>query len=205
MSPDSRKPDLHLASASERRREILAAMGLTFTFGGAAVDETAAAGESGSELVLRLAIAKARAAFDSGNHAVPVLGADTIVVVDDRVFGQPESRDDALAMLAALSGRSHRVLTGVAVVTPDGLRTAVSTTELRFREIHPDEASAYWQSGEPAGKAGSYAIQGKGGIFVKSIRGSYSGVVGLPVYETARLLLETGISVLADCCPQKND
>jgi len=187
------KPDLHLASASPRRREILTALGLEFTFGGTGADESAAAGESVSGLVLRLAAAKAGAAFDTGEHAVPVLGADTIVVLDERIFGKPESQDDALDMLDCLSGRTHQVLTGVAVVTSAGLQTAASATDVQFRQIDPDEAAAYWHSGEPAGKAGAYAVQGLGGIFVKSIQGSYSGVVGLPVYETAKLLQDAGV------------
>jgi len=186
-------PDLHLASASPRRREILTAMGLTFTFGGAGIDESAEAGESVTGMVLRLAAAKASAVFASGDYSVPVLGADTIVVLDGRIFGKPQSMHDALDMLTCLSGRTHRVLTGVAVVTGEGLQTVVSATDVQFREIDPDEAAAYWQSGEPAGKAGAYAVQGLGGIFVKSIQGSYSGVVGLPVYETAKLLRGTGI------------
>jgi len=195
--PGTNEPDLHLASASPRRREILSALGLTFTFGGAGVDESAEAGESISGMVLRLAAAKASAVFDTGDHVVPVLGADTLVVLDGRVFGKPGSRDDALEMLDRLSDRTHQVLTGVAVVTSEGMQTAVSTTDVQFREIGPDEAHAYWQSGEPAGKAGGYAVQGLGGIFVKSIQGSYSGVVGLPVYETANLLQGAGVELPA--------
>jgi len=187
--------DLHLASASPRRREILAALGLKFTFGGADVDETPAAGEAVTDLVLRLAADKAEAAFGTGEFDVPVLGADTVVCLGDRLFGKPASEQDALDMLAALSGRTHRVMTGVALRTRHGMATAMSDTHVQFREIDPDEARAYWQSGEPAGKAGAYAVQGLGGVFVASIRGSYSGVVGLPVYETALLLRNAGISL----------
>jgi septum formation protein len=187
------KPDLHLASASPRRRDILTALGLRFTFGGADIDESPKAGEAFPDLVLRLAAAKAGTVFDGGGFDLPVLGADTIVVLGDQLFGKPESREDALHMLAALSGRTHRVLTGVALCTRAGCATALAETSVRFREIDPDEAAAYWQSGEPAGKAGAYAIQGVGGVFVQSIEGSYSGVVGLPVYETAQLLQEAGI------------
>ena len=100
-------------------------------------------------------------------------------------------------MLASLSGRSHQVLTGVAVIANGELETALSMTEVQFREIHPDEAAAYWQSGEPAGKAGAYAVQGLGGIFVSGITGSYTGVVGLPVFETAGLLRQAGIALPA--------
>lgn len=190
-------PDLHLASASPRRRELLTALGLSFTYEGVDVDESSIPDEVASEMVLRLATVKARTAFDSGVYAVPVLGADTVVVLEDRVFGKPGSKEEALAMLASLSGRAHEVLTGVAVLSNGELQTAVSLTEVQFREIHPDEALAYWQSGEPAGKAGAYAVQGLGGIFVSVIHGSYSGVVGLPVFETAELLRWAGIQLPA--------
>lgn len=188
---------LHLASASPRRRELLTALGLSFTYAGVDVDESPLAGEPFSDMVLRLATTKSRTAFDTGEHTVPVLGADTIVVVGDRIFGKPESKEEALQMLASLSGRSHRVLTGVAVVAKGELETAVSLTEVQFREIHPDEAEAYWQSGEPAGKAGAYAVQGLGGVFVSGMKGSYTGVVGLPVFETAGLLRQAGIALPA--------
>ncbi len=196
--------DLHLASASPRRREILTALGLSFTYDGVDIDESVLAREAVSDMALRLATSKARTAFDAGEYDVPVLGADTIVVLDDRIFGKPESKEDALQMLACLSGHTHQVLTGVAVLTHGGLQTAVSRTEVQFREIRPDEAEAYWQSGEPAGKAGAYAVQGLGGIFVSTIRGSYTGVVGLPVYETADLLVRAGIELptLCDHRPQ---
>ena len=190
-------PVLHLASSSPRRRELLRALGLNFSYEGVAIDESALPGESVSDMVLRLAVAKARTAFDSGGHPVPVLGADTIVILDDRIFGKPGSKQEALQMLASLSGRTHQVLTGVAVVANGELETVVSRTEVQFREIHPDEAEAYWQSGEPAGKAGAYAVQGLGGIFVSSINGSYTGVVGLPVFETADLLRRVGIELPA--------
>jgi septum formation protein len=189
------KPVLHLASSSPRRRELLTALGLEFSHAGVAIDESALPGESVPDMVLRLATGKARSASDSGKYAVPVLGADTVVTLDDRVFGKPASKEDALKMLASLSGRSHQVLTGVAVVAQDELWTGLSQTEVQFREIEPDEAEAYWQSGEPAGKAGAYAVQGLGGIFVTAVHGSYTGVVGLPVFETADLLRRAGIKL----------
>jgi septum formation protein len=189
-------PTLHLASSSPRRKEILAALGLTFTSGGVDVDERRLEGESAETMVVRLAEAKARA-VEIDELAI-VLGADTAVVLGDEVFGKPESREAALKTLARLSGNTHRVLTGVALYTAQGVRTALSSTEVRFREIGPDEALAYWQSGEPCDKAGAYAIQGLGGVFVEAISGSYSGVVGLPVFETARLLREAGLRVLND-------
>jgi septum formation protein len=189
-------PTLHLASSSPRRKEILDMLGLDFTSGGVDVDESRLGGESAEEMVVRLAKAKARA-IEIGESAV-VLGADTAVVLGEEVFGKPESREAALETLAQLSGRTHRVLTGVAVLSAQGVRTALSNTEVRFREISPDEALAYWQSGEPCDKAGAYAIQGLGGVFVEAISGSYSGVVGLPVFETARMLRDAGIRVLHD-------
>jgi septum formation protein len=190
-------PLLHLASSSPRRRELLAALGLEFSYAGVAVDESALPGEAASDMVVRLATSKARTAYDSGEHRLPVLGADTVVVLGERVFGKPGSKEEALSMLASLSGRTHQVLTGVAVIADGELQTAVSMTEVQFREIDPDEADAYWQSGEPAGKAGAYAVQGLGGIFVSAINGSYTGVVGLPVFETVNLLRQAGIELPA--------
>jgi septum formation protein len=187
------RPEIHLASSSPRRREILTTLGVNFTSAGVDIDESRTPGEDVAEMVLRLASEKAQAA-DAGD--LPVLGADTIVTLDGRVFGKPGSEADALAMLQALSGRTHQVLTGVAILRDGVLSTAISSTDVRFRDIDPDEALAYWQSGEPDGKAGGYAIQGVGGIFVESINGSYSGVVGLPVYETAKLLVAAGIVVM---------
>ncbi len=188
-------PVLHLASSSPRRRELLTALGLNFSYEGVAIDESALPGEAAPDTVLRLAASKARAAYDSGNYEMPVLGADTLVILDDRVFGKPRSKEEALNMLASLSGRRHQVLTGVALMANGELQTAESLTEVQFREIHPDEAEAYWQSGEPAGKAGAYAVQGLGGIFVSAINGSYTGIVGLPVFETANLLRRAGIEL----------
>lgn len=191
------EPLLHLASASPRRREILTAIGVGFTFAGVDIDETPAAAERATNLVVRLAVEKAAAGDRCRQNGMPVIGADTIVLAGDRILGKPVSKEDALEMLALLSGRTHRVLTAVAIISGDDMKSALSDTEVRFREIAPDEARAYWQSGESGDKAGAYAIQGKGGLFVESLSGSYSGVVGLPVFETAALLRWAGISVLA--------
>ena len=147
-------------------------------------------------MALRLALAKGQAAAENDRTGQVILAADTVVALGDVVFGKPESRNDALTMLETLSGKAHKVLTGIAVLHQGELRTAVSESTVRFREISSDEAALYWQSGEPCDKAGAYAIQGKGGIFVESISGSYSGVVGLPVFETVQLLGEAGIFVL---------
>jgi septum formation protein len=188
-----RPPVLHLASTSPRRREVLAALQLEFSVGHVDVDETPQAGETAADMVLRLAVAKAEAGIaDAGDL---VLAADTAVVVDGRSLGKPADEHDCLAMLDVLSGRGHKVLTGVALRGPNGTSTALSATDVYFREISRDEALAYWQSGEPSDKAGAYAIQGLGGVFVERIEGSYSGVVGLPVFETVTLLREAGLDV----------
>ena len=185
---------LHLASSSPRRKEILAALGLTFSVGSADVDEQRLGGESARDMVLRLAKDKATAGDPGGD--VIVIAADTLVVLGEDIFGKPVDKDQALDMLGQLSGRTHQVLTGVAVLAGGEMRAVLSTTDVHFREISPDEALAYWQSGEPCDKAGAYAIQGRGGVFVEAISGSYSGVVGLPVFETVKLLHEAGLRVL---------
>ncbi len=185
---------LYLASSSPRRREILAALGLAFTVRSREIDETPLENETPGDMVLRLASEKACAVDIEASDLV--LGADTAVVVDGETLGKPRDCHDAISMLMRLSGRAHSVVTGVALRGPHGVRTAISSTEVRFREIRRDEARRYWQSGEPADKAGAYAIQGIGGAFVESIAGSYSGVVGLPVFETLELLQEAGIEVL---------
>lgn len=187
---------LHLASSSARRVDILTALGVSFTAAGVDIDETPFPGETARDMVLRLAIEKARAA--APGQPLPVLAADTAVTLDGQIFGKPRSADDALAMLGALSGRTHQVMTAVALVGHGRESTALSVTDVSFRRISATEAQRYWDSGEPQGKAGAYAIQGRGGVFVERIDGSYSGVVGLPVYETARLFDEAGVPFLPD-------
>ena len=185
---------LFLASTSPRRREILTALGIDFEVIHVDVDETPIHGESASAMVLRLAAAKAEAAEPGATGLV--LGADTAVVVDDEALGKPRDEADALRMLERLSGRAHKVLTAVALRGPHGTRTVLSDTNVYFREIRRDEALAYWQSGEPQDKAGAYAVQGLGGALVERIEGSYSGVVGLPVFETVALLRDAGLDVM---------
>ena len=185
---------IYLASTSPRRREILATLGIDFDVIPVETDESPLQGETPGEMVLRLAIAKAEAA----THGKFVLAADTMVVIGDRVLGKPRDADDGVEMLLALSGRTHAVMTGVALKTPAGIRSRLSTTDVQFREIDRDEAYRYWQSGEPCDKAGAYGIQGLGGMFVKAIEGSYSGVMGLPVFETVELLVSAGLDVLVD-------
>jgi septum formation protein len=188
------KLKLHLASASARRREILDALGVAFSWSATDVDENPQDGELAERMVLRLASAKARAAAE--RPSTVILGADTAVVLDSRIFGKPASMDEAMEMLASLSGRAHRVYTGVALLKAGVEDTALSCTEVQFREISVDEAAAYCRTGEYQGKAGAYGIQGLAGTFVASLSGSYSGVVGLPVYETAGLLRAAGMDIL---------
>jgi septum formation protein len=187
-------PILVLASSSPRRREILDSLRLTYTVCPVDVDESPLAEELPGDMVLRLAAAKAEAAVAGSQDLV--IGADTAVVIDDRALGKPTGRDDCLAMLETLSGRTHRVLTGIALRGPEGTHTTLAETDVSFRDISRDEALAYWQSGEPCDKAGAYAIQGIAGMFVTRIEGSYSTVVGLPVFETVQLLHAAGHEIL---------
>jgi septum formation protein len=187
---------IYLASGSPRRRELLAQIGVPFVSLSAAIDETPQPDEAPADYVARLALGKARAGFASlpadGRHGV-VLGADTAVIIDGRILGKPLDQADALAMLTSLSGREHQVLTAVALF--DGGRSEVVnvSARVRFRLIEPAEAQAYWASGEPVDKAGGYAIQGLGAVFVADLQGSYSAVVGLPLCETAALLGRFGV------------
>jgi septum formation protein len=187
---------VYLASGSPRRRELLQQIGVPFRLVGAAVDETARSAESASAYVLRLAAAKAEAGWRTSGSGpdAPVLAADTAVVIDGKILGKPVDRQDAEAMLRRLSGRTHEVLTGVALRTAAGVQSRISRSEVTFRPIAIAEARAYWDTGEPRDKAGGYAIQGRAAVFVADLRGSFSGVVGLPLFETAQLLGEAGFS-----------
>lgn len=188
-------PSLYLASGSPRRRELLTQIGVPFTVLSAQIDETPFDLETPAAYVERLALGKAQAGLAAlpANQQACVLGADTAVVLDGRILGKPVDQADALAMLAALSGREHQVLTAVALTDRQRSETCVVTSRVRFRSIQPHEAHAYWTSGEPADKAGGYAIQGLAAIFVAGLHGSYSAVVGLPLCETAELLSRFGI------------
>jgi nucleoside triphosphate pyrophosphatase len=189
------RPHLILASASPRRCELLAQIGVEFEQQVADIDETPARGEAAEAFVRRMALEKARAVHRAGNGELPVLGADTVVVVDGLPLGKPEDFTHARQMLKLLSGRMHEVLSAVALVdTAEAV--AVNRSRVWFRELGETEFEAYWETGEPRDKAGSYAIQGLAAIFIKRLDGSYSGVMGLPLYETARLLQEFGFQVL---------
>jgi septum formation protein len=188
MSPtDQPLPLLCLASVSPRRRELLAQIGVPHTVTGADIDETALAQETPADYVTRLAVQKALAVRQRGEH-LPVLAADTTVVLDGSIFGKPRDRGEGVAMLARLSGRTHQVLTAVALAHDDGVARLLSASAVRFRVLTADECRAYWETGEPRDKAGGYAIQGLGAMFIESLSGSYSGVMGLPLFETAQLL-----------------
>jgi len=185
---------VYLASGSPRRRELLQQIGVSFRVVGTAVDEAVRLAETAPAYVLRLAAAKADAGWERSRDAtdVPVLAADTAVVLDGKILGKPADRQDGEGMLRQLSGRTHEVLTAVALRTANGLQSRISRSEVTFRSIAADEAQAYWETGEPSDKAGAYAIQGRAAIFIADLRGSYSGVMGLPLFETAELLRKAG-------------
>ncbi|WP_278938178.1 Maf family protein [Pseudomonas helleri] len=189
---------LFLASGSPRRRELLTQIGVPFQVVSASIDETPLPDECPAAYVERLARAKARAGREhllvlSVSAPFCVLGADTAVVLDDQILGKPVDEADALSMLMALSGREHEVLTAIAILAAERCETRVVRSRVSFRTISQQEAGQYWASGEPQDKAGGYAIQGLAAVFVAGLNGSYSGVVGLPVCETAELLGQFGI------------
>jgi septum formation protein len=188
---------VYLASGSPRRRALLQQIGVPFQVLGVAVSERPRPDEAALAYVTRLALAKAEAGWRQSLRCAPgnspVLAADTAVVLDGRILGKPAHRRDALDMLRLLSGRTHEVLTGIAVITQRGVESRVSRSEVTFRAISDLEAGAYWDTGEPCDKAGAYAIQGCAAIFVTDLRGSFSGVMGLPLYETADLLAKAGV------------
>ena len=186
---------LYLASESPRRRELLAQIGVPFLTHVVPIDENPLPDESPVAYVERLARAKAQiglAALAHPRDAV-VLGADTAVVLDGRILGKPADAAEAMATLTALSGRTHQVLTAVALASETRVAARVVGSQVSFRQLQPAEIAAYWASGEPRDKAGSYAIQGLAAIFVSQLQGSYSAVVGLPLCETAELLAEFAI------------
>lgn len=196
-----------LGSASPRRQELLKQLIAKFTVLPANIDESVGDSESAVNYVERMANEKAKAAFakwKSATHSMDVLpivvGSDTSVVVDGKVLGKPDSLASAKLMLRSLSGRSHQVMTAVCLY--DGRFEQSNSvnviTEVEFRVISDLEIEQYWKTGEPQDKAGSYAIQGLGSIFVSSIKGSYSAVVGLPLYETAKLFEQLGIHPLQE-------
>lgn len=189
------RPKLILASASPRRLELLRQIGLfPDAIDPAEIDETPLAGETARLLAMRLARAKAATCAARYPDAF-VLAADTVVAVGRRLLGKPESEADARRMLGLLSGRAHRVLTAVAAQSPGGRAGArLSETRVRFKRLTDAETAAYLASGEWDGKAGGYGVQGRAGAFVAALNGSYTGVVGLPLYETRALLVGLGFA-----------
>ena len=191
----------YLASRSPRRRELLAQAGYSYAelpAGAADVDETPRAGERAADYVLRLAREKAaagrRAVTGAAFAVLPVLTADTTVVLDGAIFGKPDDALHACDMLSQLAGRTHQVLTAVALADGAGVNTRLSVSTVEFGAITPAEIKSYVASGEPLDKAGAYAVQGRAAIFIKAISGSYSGIMGLPLFETAELLDTLGIT-----------
>jgi septum formation protein len=184
-----------LASASERRSRLLAQIGVRHRIQPTEIDETPQARESPAAYVARLAMAKARAAVaaGAGQPDCPVLAADTTVVLDGRILGKPADEAECVDMLSALAGRRHDVLTAVALWHDGRVRESLGTSQVTFRAIDAAECRRYWATGEPAGKAGAYAIQGLGAVFVRGLEGSFSNVMGLPLFETAALLDAAGV------------
>jgi len=181
-----------LASASPRRKELLEQIRVRYRVNPVNIDETPLLNESPETYVRRLAAEKSAACLAQCGKSLPVLGADTAVVLGGMIMGKPKDQADAMAMLQQLSGQTHQVFTALSLRGRQHWQ-ALTVTEVTFRALTASEIAAYWQTGEPVDKAGSYAIQGLGGIFVESIRGSFSGVVGLPLFETAELLAKQGI------------
>ncbi len=185
-----------LASASPRRRELLAQIGVEFETFAVEADEIPKLGEPPEHYVQRVAAEKSLLAQRASPHVLPVLGADTEVVLDGEIFGKPIDFDHARAMLRRLSGREHIVLSAVSLRLGNQHWQAISVSNVTFRVIAEAEISAYWQTGEPRDKAGAYAIQGLGAVFIERLEGSFSGVMGLPIFETAELLGKVGVKVL---------
>lgn len=180
-----------LASQSPRRAELLRQVGVAFRVEPAHIDEQVHADERAADYVERMAIAKARTVHLAlPDH--PVLGSDTAVVLDQTILGKPANREEGIRMLLALSRRTHDVLTGVAVMA-DRVHYRLSVSQVRFREISREEAAAYWETGEPHDKAGAYAVQGLAAAFIEHIEGSFSGIMGLPLFETMQILNEIGV------------
>lgn len=185
---------LILASASPRRRELLDQIHVKYQVCPVYIDETPFIDEAPLAYVQRMSAEKSAAGLAQFGTELPILAADTTVVYGHKIMGKPQNQADAFAMLRLLSGNTHQVYTSVSL---RGQRhyEVVSMTEVTFRQLTDTEILAYWESGEPQDKAGAYAIQGKGCVFVEAIKGSFSGVVGLPLYETAQLLAQQGITI----------
>jgi len=192
-------PHFYLASQSPRRRELLSQLGLNFLTLDIQIPEIPQAGESPRAFATRMALTKARAGWQAKarQQDCPVLGADTIVVLEHQILGKPADQAQGIAMLTQLSNKTHEVVTAVAVVKDQQEMTQLSISKVTLRALSSLEIQRYWATGEPQDKAGAYAIQGLAALFVSYLEGSYSGVMGLPLFETAELLNQFGITVLA--------
>lgn len=193
---------LYLASSSPRRHMLLKQLGLEFTIIAPEVDETLLPNEAPVDYVLRVADSKAQKALQSlsaqQQQTACLLGADTIVTIDGKILGKPNDKAEAIAMLLQLSGKTHQVITAVSLQTLHQQLSLTVYTDVSMRVISETEALAYWQTQEPKGKAGGYAIQGIASIFISQIQGDYYNVVGLPLYGTSQLLKQVGIEILQD-------
>jgi septum formation protein len=190
----SSNPLIYLASASPRRSALLDQIGVAHRVQAVDVDERALASELPAQYVRRLAVLKAETLWQrlSTQERHPVLGADTAVVLDAEILGKPRDEQDCLRMLSLLSARTHQVFTAVALQGSTGCDARVNVSEVTFRKLASAEIRRYWQSGEPADKAGGYAVQGRAALFIERIAGSYSGIMGLPLFETGELLAAIG-------------
>jgi len=190
----SSNPLIYLASASPRRSALLDQIGVVHRVQPVDVDEQALAAESPDDYVRRLAMLKAETLWRqlAAAQRQPVLGADTAVVLDAEILGKPRDEQDCLQMLGKLSARTHRVFTAVALRGSAGCEARVNVSEVTFRKLAADEIRSYWHTGEPADKAGGYAVQGRAALFIERIAGSYSGIMGLPLFETGELLAAIG-------------
>lgn len=199
---------IYLASKSPRRQELLNQIAVRFrllevpaqdTVHADMIDETVRPGENALDYVSRLASEKARYAWcflvSTDKKRYPVLTADTTVTIDRQILGKPANRDEAFSMLSCLSGRTHQVLTAVAVIYDERLWQTVQISDVTFATLTPEQISAYTDTGEPYDKAGGYGIQGLAGKFISGIQGSYSGIMGLPLYETTVLLRKAGVLI----------
>ncbi|WP_028448361.1 Maf family protein [Chitinibacter tainanensis] len=192
---------LYLASGSPRRKELLAQTGVIFERIAAPIDETPLPNENPRDYVIRMAVEKAESGWrhlqEMGLALKPVLASDTSVVLGDEILGKPLDAADATAMLSKLSGSTHEVLTSLALRTEQGVQTRLNVSRVQFAPLSAAQIAAYVASGEPMDKAGAYGIQGIGGLFVAQLEGSYTGVMGLPLHDTAMLLAEHGLGWLA--------
>jgi septum formation protein len=188
-------PQLILASASPRRSQLLEQIGVCHSIHAIDIDETPLPDETPERYVTRVASEKSAACLAILQPALPILSADTSVVYDNRILGKPENLQQAIEMLSTLSGRTHQVFTAISLRGRQHWQS-LSVSEVSFRELNSEEIISYWHTGEPLGKAGAYAIQGIGSIFIERLKGSFSGVMGLPLFETANLLALQGIKIM---------